>query len=162
MKELEEYRINLMEQLKATAKAFREACLAAPDPYVPLEPDGWSVHQIAMHTREVEEFVYGLRVRQTAREENPEFPNFDGEAHMAEHYDQHEPLHELLNGFVQSIEDLIRFLQALPPGAWSRVSRHTTLGRGLTLQSWVEKSLAHIKEHLEEVKKSKLQSEFTK
>jgi hypothetical protein len=27
------------------------------------------------------------------------------------------------------------------------------LGRGLTLQSWVEKDLAHIREHLETLKK---------
>jgi len=33
------------------------------------------------------------------------------------------------------------------------VSRHTTLGSGLTLQSWVEKDLAHIEEHLETVRK---------
>lgn len=156
MKELEEYRVNLMERLADTAKAFREACLAVPDPYAPLESGGWSVHQIAVHTRDVDKWVYGLRVRQTAQEENPEFPNFDGEAYMAEHYDKHEPLRELLDDLVQSTETLIQFLQALPSGAWSRVSRHTTLGRELTLQSWVEKNLAHIKEHLEEVRKSKI------
>jgi hypothetical protein len=50
----------------------------------------------------------------------------------------------------------------LPPEAWSRVSRHTNLGRGLTLQSWVEKNLAHIKEHLEEIRKRKPNSEYTK
>jgi hypothetical protein len=71
-------------------------------------------------------------------------------------------LSELLNGFVQSVEALIELLRALPPQAWSRVSRHTTLGSGLTLQSWVEKNLAHITEHLEEVKKGQTKSEFTK
>lgn len=153
MKELEEYRVNLMQRLEDVAHAFREECLAVGDPYGPVETGGWNVHQIAVHTRDVDKSVYGLRVRRTALEENPEFPNFDGEAYMAEHYDARESLHELLNGFVQSIEALVELLRALPPEAWSRVSQHTTLGTGLTLQTWVEKNLAHIKEHLEEVKK---------
>lgn len=162
MKELEEYRANLLERLEETARAFRDECLAVQDIYVPLGPGGWNVHQIAVHTRDVDKLVYGLRVRQTALEDNPEFLNFDREAYMAEHYDAQEPLSELLNGFVQSVEALIELLRVLPAEAWSRVSRHTNLGRGLTLQSWVEKNLAHIKEHLEEVRKSKIDSEFTK
>jgi len=49
----------------------------------------------------------------------------------------------------------VELLRTLPMKGWSRVSRHTTLGAGLTLQSWVEKDLAHIEEHLETVKKAK-------
>jgi len=155
VKELEEYRMNLMKRLGEVANVFREECLAVRDPHASVEAGGWNVHKIAVHTRDVDKLVYGLRVRRTAMEENPEFPNFNGEAYMAEHYDPQEPLHELLNGFVQSIEALIALLRALPPKAWSRLSQHTTLGRGLTLQTWVEKNLAHIGEHLEEVRKAK-------
>jgi hypothetical protein len=36
--------------------------------------------------------------------------------------------------------------------AWSRTSRHTTFGSGFTLQTWVERDLAHIQEHLKAVK----------
>jgi hypothetical protein len=154
MKELEEYRTKLIERLEYTARAFREECLAVQDIYAPLEPGSWNVHQIAVHTRDEDKFVYSLRVHRTAREENPEFPNFDGETYMAEHYNTQEPLNELLNGFVQSVESLAQYLRGLPPKAWSRLSRHTALGSGLTLQSWVEKDLAHITEHLEEVKEA--------
>ena len=160
--ELALIRRNLMDRLEETAKAFRDECLAVHNPYHPLEPGGWNVHQIAAHTRDVDQFAYGLRVRRTALEENPEFPIFDGETYMAQHYNAQEPLNELLSGFVQSVEALAKLLRSLPPEAWSRVSRHTTLGRGLTLQSWVEKNLAHIKEHLEEVRKSKTNSEIAK
>lgn len=162
MKELTEYRVNLMKRLEETARAFRDECLAVRNPHAPLEPGGWNVHQIAVHTRDVDKLVYGLRVRQTALEDNPEFSSFDGEAYMAEHYNAKESLSELLNGFVQSVETLVELLRTMPKEAWSRVSRHPTLGRGLTLQSWVEKNLAHISEHLEEVKRSRVKSEFTK
>jgi hypothetical protein len=72
---------------------------------------------------------------------------------MSLHYNAQEALSELLNGFVQNVEALATLLRTLPPEAWSRVSRHATLGSGLTLQSWVERDLAHITEHLKEVLK---------
>lgn len=153
MKELAEYRMNLMKRLEDSAKAFRDECLQVKDPHVPLDADGWTVHQVAVHTRDVNELVYGSRARRTAVEENPEFPNFDGEAHMSVHYNSSEPLDEVLNSFVGNVAALVELLQALPMEAWSRVSRHTTLGSELTLQTWVEKDLAHIEEHLERVKK---------
>lgn len=152
MKELREYRVNLIARLEESASAFRAACLAINDPYLPLDANGWNVHQLAVHTRDVDQLVYGLRVRRTALEDDPEFPSFDGDAYMAKNYQADEPLSEVLDGLVASIEALVELLRGLPDEAWSRVSRHTMLGRGLTLQSWVEKSLAHIEEHLETVK----------
>jgi hypothetical protein len=154
MKELTEYRANLIDKLVATASDFRAACLAVKDPYAALEEDGWNAHQVAVHTRDVDKLVYGLRARRTALEDNPDFQNFDGDAYMAENYDPTESLSELLNGFVANIEALIELLAALPVEAWSRESRHATLGSGFTLQTWVERDLAHIQEHLETVKKS--------
>jgi hypothetical protein len=154
MKELIEYRVNLMQRLEESAKAFRQACLAMKDPYAPLEEGGWNVHQIAVHLRDTDKLIFGLRARQTALEDNPEFSPFDSDAYMTEHYDPKESLSEVLNDFVASIEALVELLRSLPAGAWSRLSRHTTLGTGLTMQSWVEKDLAHIEEHLDALKKA--------
>ena len=58
MKELTEYRANLINELSTAARAFRAACLAVKDPYAPLEPGGWNVHQLAVHTRDVDKLVY--------------------------------------------------------------------------------------------------------
>ena len=153
MKELSEYRQRLLERLVESAKGFRAACLAVDDPFAPLEPGGWNAHQTAAHTRDVNERVYGSRARRTAEEHNPEFANFDGDAYMAEHYNPQEPLGAMLDGFVTSAESLAAFLRQLPPEAWARKSRHATMGGGFTLQTWVERSLAHIEEHIETVKK---------
>jgi hypothetical protein len=152
MKELSENSTNLIDKL--SAKDFRAACLAVKDPYTPLEEGGWNVHQVAVHTRDVDKLVYGLRAQRTALENNPEFQNFDGDTYMAEHYAASERLDELLDGFVVSVQYLAENLRALPLEAWSRESRHATLGSGFTLQTWVERDLAHIQEHLETVKKS--------
>jgi hypothetical protein len=86
-------------------------------------------------------------------EENPEFPNFNGEAFMSANYNVGEPLEDIVTGLVENVRALVEFLRGLPVESWSRVSRHTTLGSGLTLQTWVEKDLAHIEEHLKTVKK---------
>ena len=155
MKELSEYRKNLIENLAQAAQDFRAAALAVKDPYVPLEEGGWNVHQIAVHTRDVDKLVYGLRARRTAAEDNPAFLNFDGDAYMAEHYSAAERMDGVLDDFLQSVESLVEMLRALPVEAWSRESSHATLGSGMTLQTWVERGLAHIQEHLETVKKSK-------
>lgn len=154
MKELNEYRTKLMDRLVSATKEFREACLAVPDAFAPLEESGWDAHQVAAHTRDVNRLVYGLRARRTAEEENPEFPNFDGDAYMAENYSAQEPLGEILDGLVEDVEALADMLRKLPAEAWSRESRHTTLGSGFTLQTWVERDLAHIEEHLGTVRKA--------
>jgi hypothetical protein len=153
MKELAEYRENLIKKLEESARAFRDECLKASDPYAPFDAAGWNTHQIAVHTRDVDELVYGLRARRTAVEDNPEFPNFDGDAYMSANYNSSEPLHEVVNSLVENVEALMEMLKTFPPETWSRVSRHTTLGSDLTLQSWVEKDLAHIQEHLETIRK---------
>ncbi len=156
MKELKDYRESLVEKLVNTARDFRAVSLAVKDPFMPLEEGGWNVHQVAVHTRDVDKLVYGLRARRTAEEDNPEFQNFDGDTYMAEHYNAGESLSEMLNGFVENIESLAEMLRASPDEAWSRESRHATLGSGFTLQTWVERSLAHMEEHLESVKKKNL------
>ncbi len=153
MKELLEYRARLLERLAEAAAEFREACLAVSDPFAPLG-DGWNVHQIAVHTRDVQRLVYGLRARRTIEEENPLFENFDGDAYMQEHYNAGEPLGEVLDGFVADVMALVETLQALPAEAWSRESRHATLGSGFTLQRWVERAFAHVAEHLQTVKQA--------
>jgi len=154
MEELLDYRAQLMDRLPAAAREFRAACLAVKDPFEPIEA-GWNVHQLAAHTRDVDRMIYGARARRTISEENPEFQNFDGEAYMAEHYDRGEPLQNILNELVSSVEDLTKMLRGLTGADWSRESRHAAQGGGLTLQVWVERSLKHLEEHLATVKKAK-------
>jgi len=155
MIELLEYRKQLMDRFEEAAKEFRAACLAVKNPFAPLEAGGWNVHQIAVHTRDVDKLVYGLRVRRTLEETNPLFPNFDGDAYMAAHYDSKESLRGVLDELVSSIQTLLKTLRGMSAEGWSRESRHETQGSGLTLQTWVERGLTHLEEHLAAVKKTK-------
>ena len=155
MKELIEYRKSLVNKLVSSANEFRAACLKVQDIFTPLNQSDWNVHQLAVHVRDVDKLVYGVRARRTAVESNPEFSNFDGNAYMAEHYSAEEPLDGILDGFVKNVEALAQLLNDLPNEAWSRESRHVRLGHGFTLQSWVERELAHIEEHIKTVKMGK-------
>jgi hypothetical protein len=154
MKEVSNYRKQLISRLITSSEEFRRDCLAVQDPFLPVEEGGWNVHQIAAHVRDVDRLAYGLRAKRTAVEDNPTFSNFDGDAYAREHYSPEESLDEILNGFVQSVESLADMLRQLPTEAWSRVSCHEKLGENLTLQLWVERALAHMEEHLETVRKA--------
>jgi hypothetical protein len=151
MKELHEYRVLLVSRLKAAAGEFCDACRAA-DPLARLEGD-WTAHQIAAHTRDVEKFVYGMRIRRTLSEEAPVFTSFDADAWMAEHYQAGEPLEEILNEFHNGVKETCEMLTEMPQEGWSRLSSHEVMGGEFPLQLWVERSLAHIEEHLKTIKR---------
>lgn len=155
MKELLEYRKSLLTRLVSAVHEFRSSCLQVQDAFAPLNADGWNVHQIAAHTRDVDKQAYGLRARRTAEQDNPVFQIFNGDAYMAEHYSASEPLENILDELVRNVESLAERLRELPAEAWSRPSSHATLGQGLTLQAWVERDLAHIEEHLEAIRKQR-------
>ncbi len=147
MKELLEYREKLLARIEEAAQEFCAACESFGDPFTKVEGE-WTLHQIASHTRDVDKMVYGERIRRTLNETNPEFKSFDADEWMAANYDKNEPLSKITNDFGESIQDLCKTLQAVPREAWSRESRHETMGGELTLQLWVERNLAHIEEHL--------------
>ncbi len=153
MKELTEYRIKIVARLGEAAHEFRSACESFPDPFAKVEGD-WNLHQIASHTRDVDKLIYGARIRRTLNEENPEFKNFDADAWMTEHYNKDEPIAAILDEFSSNVEDMCKILGGMAQESWSRMSRHETQGGDLSLQLWVERSLAHIEEHLKTLKNS--------
>jgi hypothetical protein len=154
MKELIEYRIKLLARLGEAAQEFRLACEAILDPYEKMEGN-WTLHQIASHTRDVDKFIYGARIRRTLIEDNPEFKSFDADEWMKTNYNKDESLAKILSEFKTNVDEICETLSKQPREVWSRESRHETIGDGLPLQLWVERSLAHIEEHLLTLKKAK-------
>ena len=155
MKELIEYRIKMIERLREAVREFRQVGEAIRDPYEIVE-DGWTAHQIIAHTNDVHIHIYGTRILRTVNEDNPEFKNFEADEWMKTNYNKDEPLEKILGDFSMSVEGLCKTLDELPREAWSRESRHETMGNELPLQLWVERNLAHIEEHLLTLKKAKI------
>ncbi|MCB0100445.1 MAG: DinB family protein [Anaerolineales bacterium] len=147
MKELYEYREKILERLPVAVSEFCEECRSFADPLAEVE-EGWNVHQIAFHVRGVNREVYGVRILRTLNENNPLFKNFDPDGWMAEHYDSNEDMEKIVGEFQAEMNDLCSVLLQVPHEAWSRMGTHESLGPDLTLQLWVERSLAHLEEHL--------------
>jgi hypothetical protein len=150
MDQLYEYRGHLLDRYNGAAREFRQAALSHASH--PRGEGEWSVHQLAAHTRDVQELVYGARIRRTLEEENPLFENFDGDVWMANHYKPDEPLETILDSLVKAVDGMVTQLRGIASAAWTRPSRHATYGADFTLQTWVERGLAHIEEHLNTVK----------
>lgn len=152
MKELLEYREKLLSRFVEAAQEFCAACESFSDPSTKTEGE-WTVHQMAAHVRDVDRHVYGERIRRTLNEEMPGFRTFDADTWMTEHYNRDESLKKILSEFMANVDDLLALLRSMPVEGWSRLSHHETLGGEPTLQFWVERSLAHIEEHLHVLKK---------
>jgi hypothetical protein len=152
--ELTEYRQKLIERYQQAAEEFSTACQQNPDAYKAVPESDWNIHQIATHVVDVQSEVYGARARQTVEEESPLFQSFDADTWMFEHYDAAKSIKQMLAGFMKQVSDFVSWMQGLNPEAWARESSHETLGSGFTTQTWVERGLAHIEEHLATVQKA--------
>jgi hypothetical protein len=152
MKELMEYRRKLVERLAEAADEFCDVTRAG-NPSTVVEGE-WTLHQVAAHVRDIDRVVYNARIVRTLQEQDPLFQSIDPDEWMKENYNKDEPLAGILVEFRSNVAELLNTLGEASDEAWSRVSRHETLGDGLTLQWWVERSLAHIEEHLSPVGKS--------
>jgi len=153
MKELIEYREKLLARLREATVELCDACRSFSDPFAVVNGE-WTAHQVAFHVRDINREVYGIRIRRTLNEDNPEFKNFNPEDWMKTNYNRNEPLEKILNEFSASMNEVCDILSAMPERGWSRLSRHEALGKELTLQLWTERGLAHIEEHLKALKKA--------
>jgi len=153
VKELLDYRQRLIARLAAAAEEFCAACEALDDPHASPGGDSWNAHQLAAHTRDVQREVYGQRIRRTAEEHEPSFEDFDAEAWNQAQYRSDEPLESILDELRLAVGECASLLRELPAASWSRESSHSAYGCGFTLQTWVERALAHIEEHLESVRR---------
>lgn len=147
MEELLEYRQRLVTRVAESGSLLEKAIQQYKDPFLPLEPGGWNVHQIVTHLRDVNQQVYLPRLSRILNEENPLFENFDGETWMAEHYQSKEPLQKIMAEFDEQCRSCSKWLSGLKNDAWNRSGKHPTIGVH-SLQWWVERTLAHISEHL--------------
>ena len=146
MEELLEYRQRLINKFTEAGLQLENAVSRIRDPFQPLEKDGWNLHQIAIHMRDVNQEVYLPRLDRIMLEENPVFENFDGEAWMNVHYDPQESLQKVVREFKEQCCSRAAWLLDLPIEAWNRLGSHPILGRH-SLQWWVERTLALISEH---------------
>lgn len=153
-KELYDYRARLLAKMISASQEFCTLCREAQTGFDPLNLDGWNLHQIAAHVRDVNEMVYGARLRCSVGEEHSVFQNFESDAWLHGQYAPDESLEKILGEFSANVLELVGWLETLPPEAWSRLSRHEVYGE-FAMQSWAEHSLAHLVQHLKSIQEHK-------
>ena len=149
---LEEYRGQLIDRYRAQPQDLRSALarFTGEDLHRPLERGGWSAHQVAVHVRDAEARAFAPRVVRIVEEDDPELPSFDGDGWMAAHYDRHESLDAILQEIERVRGETLARIETLPAPGWGRTGRHPERGRR-TVQWWVEYSVAHTQEHIEQI-----------
>jgi hypothetical protein len=149
---LEDYRRRLLERYRAQPEELRRslAPLSGDALHRPLEPGGWSAHQVAVHVRDAEAKAFAPRVIQIVEQESPELANFDSEAWMTEHYTPAESVSSIVDEIERVRAAALERIHSLPPEGWNRSGRHPARG-WKTVQWWLEYSVAHTQEHIEQL-----------
>lgn len=149
---LDDYRRRLIDRYRTQAEGLRSMMsrFSGESLHQPLEPGGWSAHQVLVHVRDAEARAFSPRVVAMVEQDDPEFADFDGEGWMAAHYTPAEPVPEILEEIRHVRELALQKIEPLNPGGWNRTGRHPARGRK-TIQWWVEYAVAHTDEHLEQL-----------
>ena len=146
------YRRNLLRQYLEQVGTFRRKMQgwSKDEEHRPLQPGGWSPHQVAWHVRAVEMQAYLPRLELLLAEDHAQLADFDGEAWMERHYVRDEAGSQILDDIRAARRAMVARLQAAPDEVWSRVGEHSFWG-ARTLMWWVERSMAHVDEHIQQL-----------
>ncbi len=116
-------------------------------------PGKWSINQLVRHVADTE-IVVAMRLRQIAAEDRPMLAPFDQDAWAARlGYETANPFVSLALFEALRI-DTTAMLEALPPGAFDRVSVHPERGEK-TLLEWVTLFGNHVYSHAEQIRKAR-------
>lgn len=159
MENLYEYRKRMLVRFQATVFDLEHAVDALPQRswHMPLEPGGWSIHQVLVHLRDADAHAYLPRILRILAEDTPFVEDFDDSDWMAKHYNPNEPVGAILAEYRELRNKEIACLESMPADGWSRMGRHPTWGLR-SIQWWVERSLAHCEEHLKQIQQSLAES----
>jgi hypothetical protein len=145
---LTSYRRDLLQSYTAQAESLRRALGDRRSTMQEsLEPGGWTPHQVIWHVRAVETQAYLPRLERLLARDGAELQDFDGDGWMATRYAADEPWQRIVDDFVAARQEMAARLDAAPVAAWSHTGRHGYWG-SRTLMWWVERSLAHVDEHI--------------
>lgn len=146
------YREGLINRYAQQADALRAAIGAkdASELHSAPAPGEWSPHQVLAHVAAVESQAFVPRLKRIASEEHPDLPNWDEGAWMATQYDAGGDAETWLDMFETARQEGLDLVQGLAEDDWNRTGRHPSHG-DRTLQWWVEYSVSHTDDHLDQL-----------
>lgn len=91
-------------------------------------PGKWSIHEIVCHMRDAERYGYLLRYTKILGEDNPTFPDVDGDKLALERQYDRLNLREVLRDWRGARKEVLAVLKKLKPERWRLIGTHETAG----------------------------------
>ena len=153
MKELYEYRTELMASSLAIVHDFRQVLEAVPASHLHISPAPGlpSPHEALAHLRDIQVQALTGRLIQILTEENPHFVLFDDEAWLAGHYRADEPWQAILEEYAASKRQVLGGLDPQDASIWNRIAHHPWFGKR-TFQWWVERCFEYAESYLAQIR----------
>jgi DinB family protein len=154
MKQLLEYRAELLARLERQPAELAGAVNVVPEGEWTARrvSDGYTLHQLAAHVRDLEALAFLPRLRRILTEDYPALDAFPSHHWSAESYRPDEPMTDILAGFTRAREEALARLHSLPAEGWGRTGFHPPSGPR-TAQWWAERMYTHVQEHVDEIRR---------
>lgn len=155
MKQLLEYRAELLARLTRQPAELAEAVNAVPEAEwtVRRVSEGYTLHQLAAHVRDLEALAFLPRLRRILTEDYPALDAFPSHNWSMESYQPDEPMADILADFTRAREEALALLRPLPAEGLGRTGFHPPSGPR-TAQWWAERIYTHVREHLDEIRRA--------
>jgi hypothetical protein len=155
--QLYDYRARLLDRFEQQPAEFAAVLAGIPEPEWRTRQDerGRTLHMIAAHVRFLETLAFMPRIRAVLNEENPNLVAYPTHHFADERYDPDEPMAAILEEWSHTRAEIVQWLRPLDAAGWTRLGFHAPSGER-TLQWWVERTYAHAREHLDEIRGARL------
>lgn len=126
----QEERDALLAVVRATPDRLKAALTGVPKKLLIWRPAAgkWSIHEIVCHMRDTERLGYLRRYTEILANDNPTFPDVDGDALALERQYRRQNLREVLRDWRAARKECLTVLKKVKGGQWTRVGTHETAG----------------------------------
>ncbi len=118
-------------------------------------PGKWSIHEIVCHMRDAERLGYLLRYSKILAEDNPTFPDVDGDKLALERQYGRMNLREVLRDWRAARKEVLAALKKVRGAQWERIGTHESLGP-MSLETILQRqALGNDEAHLAQIENIK-------
>ena len=119
-----------LEIIRSTPDRLKAALAGVPRKLLTWRPapGKWSIHEIVCHMRDAERDGYLYRYRRVLAEDNPTFPDVDGDKLALERQYGRMNLREAVWDWRAARKEVLALLKKIRPEQWQRIGTHESLG----------------------------------
>lgn len=119
-----------LEIIRSTPDRLKAALAGVPRKLLTWRPapGKWSIHEIVCHMRDAERDGYLYRYRRLLAEDNPTFPDVDGDKLALERQYGRMNLREAVWDWRAARKEVLALLKKIRPEQWQRIGTHESVG----------------------------------